>query len=329
MSCLTACGGGDSDGDPVNAGGVAGAIGSGGAAGGSGAGGSAGSAAGGSGGSLQSGCGSTTSPATGKLTLDVAGTQRTYYLHLPPSYDASKPWPLVLNFHGRTASVLGEASLLQENVSHMNAKGDAAGFIVANPQGITDSDGSQTWNAGVCCAEDKSRDDVGFVDALLAELESQLCIDSKRIYSTGLSNGGFFSHRLACERADRFAAVAPVAAFNGMTPCTPSRPVPVMAFNGTSDSLVSYTLAKTSAEAWAARNGCNATPTETFNNGDSHCDTYSGCQGGADVVFCTVDDGGHTWPGGLDLSGFGFGKTTQDINANDAMWDFFGQHALP
>ncbi|HMR76868.1 MAG TPA: hydrolase, partial [Polyangiaceae bacterium] len=77
------------------------------------------------------------------------------------------------------------------------------------------------------------------------------------------------------------------------------------------------------------RNGCSPTPTETFKNGDSHCDTYSGCTGGGEIVFCTVDDGGHTWPGGADLSVFGFGKTTNDLIANDALWDFFQKHPLP
>lgn len=258
----------------------------------------------------------------------MAGTARAYQLHLPPSYDASKPWPLVLNFHGRTPASAGEASTLQALVSGLNTKGDAAGFIVVNPQGLSESNGEQTWNAGLCCAQDQTRDDMGFVDALLASLEAELCIDSKRIYSTGLSNGGFMSHRLACERADRFAAVAPVAAFNGMPSCNPARPIPMISFNGTSDTLVSYALAQNSAAEWVKRNGCNAAATETFKNGDSHCDTYSGCQGGADVVFCTVDGGGHTWPGGFDLSGFGFGKTTKDLNANDALWAFFEKHAL-
>jgi polyhydroxybutyrate depolymerase len=326
VAFLTACGGSD-DGSSATpgSGGESGSAGSGGSGGAAGAPASGGA----SGGRSASGCGSAVSPQAGQRSVDVGGTERTYYLHVPTGYDASKAWPLVFNFHGRTASTFGAAAPLQENVSLLYEKGDAAGFIVVNPQGLTDSDGTQTWNAGLCCAEDKSRDDVAFVDAMLASLESELCVDAKRIYATGLSNGGFMSHRLACERADRFAAVAPVAAMNGMTTCSPSRPPSVIAFNGTADPLVDYGLAKTSITAWVTRNGCNATPTETFNNGDSHCDTYSGCTDGAEVVLCTVEDGGHTWPGGMDLSALGFGKTTQDLIANDAMWDFFEKHPLP
>jgi polyhydroxybutyrate depolymerase len=326
---LAACGSSD---DGAAAAASGGAAGTGGLAGQGGGGGSAGTpATGGSAGKpATSGCGITSVPQSGKRTLSVGGTERTYYLHVPTGYDASKPWPLVVNFHGRTLGALGEASLLQENVSHLNAKGDAAGFVVVNPQGLTDSDTYQTWNAGLCCAEDENRDDVGFVDAMLDSLESELCVDAKRVYATGLSNGGIMSYRLACERADRFAAIAPVAGTNGMVPCSPSRPVSVIAFHGTADPIVSYgNFGKPSLEAWVTRIGCNPTPTETYNKGDSHCDTYSGCQGGTEAVLCTVDDGGHTWPGGLDLSAYGFGKTTQDISATDALWDFFVKHPLP
>ena len=200
---------------------------------------------------------------------------------------------------------------------------------MVNPQGLSESDGSQTWNAGACCSADSSRDDVGFADAILDELETLLCVDEKRIFATGLSNGGFLSHRLACERAERYAAVAPVAAFNGMASCNPSRGISMIAFNGTADKLVSYAASQSSNQAWVTRNGCNPTPTETFKKGDSHCDTYSGCKDGAEVVFCTIDDGGHTWPGGMDMSALGFGKTTQDLMANDAMWDLFQKHPLP
>ncbi|MBX3127013.1 MAG: hypothetical protein KF718_09865 [Polyangiaceae bacterium] len=316
VGCALALGcGGDDDpkGSPSGTGG------SGGAAGGSGG----GAGAGGSG--AQSGCGQA-APATGKRTLTFGGAERWFVLHLPPSYDPSQPTPLVLNFHGRTAETFGEAAPLQQSLSKLPAKADAAGFILVAPQGLKDPDGNQTWNAGLCCAADKSRDDVGFVDAILDQLESELCVDASRVFATGLSNGGFMSHRLACERAERIAAVAPVAAYNGMTSCAPSRPISLIAFNGTADVLVSHAIALEHSAAWATRNGCDASAAQTFSNGDSTCQTYSGCDGGAEVVQCSVDDGGHTWPGGIDLPGFG--KTTQDLLANDAMWEFFQKHPL-
>lgn len=321
--CLVACGGSDDSGGRSSTGG----------SGGSGAGGSGGNTGGAAGaagsGAASSGCGKSDVPPSGKRSLDVGGASRSYQLYLPSGYDSAKKWPLVLNFHGRTASAFGEAAPAHEFVSKLSEKGSAAGFVVVNPQGLTDSDGSQTWNAGSCCAEDKSRDDVGFVDALLDALALDLCIDEKRVYAAGLSNGGFMSHRLACERAERFAAIAPVAAINGMSSCTPSRPVSVIAFNGTADNLVPYSVSEATIADWVSRNGCGATPTKTFEKGDSRCDTYSGCQAGAEVTFCSVTDGGHTWPGGADLSALGFGKTTQDLSANDALWDFFVKHPLP
>lgn len=272
------------------------------------------------------GCGSPP-PENGKRTIIHAGGKRSYQLHVAKGYSPSQPTPLVLNFHGRTMTALGEAAVAHELSSGLYAKGDAAGFIVVNPQGLT-ANGEQTWDAGLCCAADQGRDDVGYVDALIAQLRHELCIDDERIYATGISNGGFMAHRLACERANVFAAVAPVAAYNTMLTCNPSRAVPMLSFNGTSDPLVSYGWSQSSNQAWVARNGCNPTPTQTFEHGDSHCDTYAGCQGGAEVVFCTVDGGGHTWPGGPDLFFGGLGKTTKDLNANDAMWDFFQKHTL-
>ncbi len=324
---LSGCGGDDSESNP----GGGGSSGSGGAStgGAAGAGGSAGAGGGaGSGGASATGCGKQ-APTGGKHTLSHGGGERSYQLHLPANYDSSKPTPVVVNFHGRTAGSFGEASSLQESVSKMYAKADAAGFIVVNPQGLSETDGAQTWNAGTCCAADKSRDDVGFADAILDRLATELCLDDKRVFATGLSNGGFMSHRLACERAKRYAAVAPVAAYNGMAECNPELPVSIISFNGTADTLVSYAASQASNDAWLKRLGCNSTPAETFKKGDSHCDTYSGCNGGAEIVFCTVDDGGHTWPGGLDMSTLGFGKTTMDLSANDAMWDFFQKHPLP
>ena len=311
----------------TSSGGTAGSGALGGHAGGAGSSG-AGGIAGSGGGVLPAGCG-TEPPQSGKASLTHGGKERSYRLYLPPGYNSSQATPLVLNFHGRTAASFGEAAPLQEDVSGLAKKGAAAGFIVVNPQGLKEPDGAQTWNAGLCCSADKGRDDIGFVDALLDELQKKLCVDSKRVYATGLSNGGYMSHALACHRADRFAAVAPVAAANGTTPCAPARPAPVIAFNGTLDGLVWYSLATDSMKEWVKRNGCSFTPKQTFKKGDGRCESYSSCKGGAEVVQCTVDAGGHTWPGGADLSSLGFGKTSKDLIANDILWEFFKKHSLP
>jgi polyhydroxybutyrate depolymerase len=259
--------------------------------------------------------------------LTWSGATRTANVHVPASYDPSKPTPLVLNFHGYTSDG-GQEALL----SNMSAKADQAGFVVVYPQGL-----NQSWNAGACCGVSASSgvDDVGFVGQLLDELESRLCVDVHRVFATGMSNGGFLSHRLGCEMSTRIAAIAPVAGVLGVPACNPVRPVPVMHFHGTADPLVPYdgspSLGFPSVEdtftGWAARDSCAGSPATTFSKGDTSCASYEQCAGGASVTLCTVQGGGHTWPGGLPVPALGY--TTTELSATDAMWTFFTQHPLP
>src|SRR6185503_1632980 len=170
-----------------------------------------------------------------------------------------------------------------------------------------------------CCdpASTNNVDDTGFFKKLLDEAESKLCVDAKRIYMMGMSNGAYQSHRMACELADRVAAVGPVAGLLLFQGCTPSQPVPVMMVNGTSDSLSQYQYVAQGVNFWKGKNGCT-TMAQTYQNGDTTCVTHSGCTAGADVALCTVQDGGHQWPGG----GTEFpllGKKSNDIIATDAL----------
>jgi polyhydroxybutyrate depolymerase len=150
-----------------------------------------------------------------------------------------------------------------------------------------------------------------------------------------MSNGGFLSHRLGCELSTRIAAIAPVAGVMGIPTCTPARPVPVMHFHGTLDPLVPYSggsplgfpSVPVTNDGWAARNACTGSAQQTYQKGDATCMTHDQCAGGVSVTLCTIDGGGHTWPGGLPVPVLG--KTSTDISATDAMWDFFQKYKLP
>lgn len=262
-------------------------------------------------------------------TLKVGGMDRELHVHVPKAYDPNKPTPMVLNFHGYTSN-----GAQQDALSHMSEKADEAGFIAVHPEG---TGASPSWNAGACCgvAATSAVDDIGFVSAILAEATAKLCVDPHRVYATGMSNGGFFSHRLACEMSDRIAAIAPVAGVLGMPTCAPARPVPVLQFHGKLDGVVAYagnaglgfpSVAQTVAQ-WASRNGCSATPRETSKKGEVTCVTHDNCKDGAEVSLCSVAGGGHTWPGGTPVPSLG--HTTTEIVATDMMWDFFVKHPLP
>ena len=262
----------------------------------------------------------------GDHTIQVmhAGLKRTVLVHIPASLDLGAPAPLVLNFHGLTSNASQQVFF-----SGMNPKADEAGFIVVYPEGVQSS-----WNAGACCgaAIDQDLDDVGFVRALVAQLALTLCIDERRVYATGMSNGGFMSHRLACEAADVFAAVAPVSAVNGMDSCTPGRSVPVMMFNGTLDPLVAYGggglfgSAEQTFTDWSTRDLCGDAPKPGKSNGAASCQGHDICDAGVSVVFCTFQGMGHCWPGNPFCP---FGAASTDLSANDEMWTFFSQYTLP
>lgn len=267
-------------------------------------------------------------PSESVWMLEVGGRERRARVRVPASYDPRVPTAVVLNFHGLTMDGAAE-----EDLSLMTPVAEARNFVVMYPDG---TGMPRSWNAGACCspANGSGVDDVAFVAALLDEAGRRLCLDERRIFATGMSNGGFLSHRLGCELADRIAAIAPVAGVNGLDRCTPPRAVPVLHFHGTSDLLVAYNggglsgfrSVAASTSGWVERNGCDATPQVTFDREDTQCETWSGCRDGAEVTLCTVDGGGHTWPGGAQLPAGG--HTTTAISASDAMWDFFSRHPL-
>jgi len=272
------------------------------------------------------------------FTLTSSNLIRTSLLHVPAGYDPGQGAMLVLNFHGFSSDAPQQALL-----SGMSAESDARGFLVAYPYGLVSS-----WNAGQCCGQAwvDAVDDVQFVRDLIDRIAEDYCIDPRRIYATGMSNGGFLSHRLGCELADRIAAIAPVAGVLGLDPagCAPPRPVPVLHFHGTEDMLVPYgggmpfvewttggTLDFLSVDAtmaaWRGINGCAEPSTVTYQSGDSTCVRWAACDGDSEVIRCVAEGAGHTWPGGLPVPPMG--PTTEDMSATEMMLDFFEAHPLP
>jgi polyhydroxybutyrate depolymerase len=275
------------------------------------------------------GCGLAVPSGDATWTLTSGGLTRTLTVHVPASYDPAQTTPLVLDFHGEFSD-----GAQQDELSGMSAKADAEGFIAMFPEGIGGS-----WNAGGdCCgtALQENVDDVGFVSDILETAAVRLCVDPRRVFVTGMSNGAYLAQRLGCALADRIAAIAPVAGVLSVPPaCDPSQPVPVMEFHGTADLLVPYDGGGTTEEpsvpdtfaGWAARDQCSGAPQSTYQSGDVGCSSYLTCAAGAVVTLCTVTGGGHTWPGGMAVPLLGY--TTTDISATDAMWTFFQAHPLP
>jgi polyhydroxybutyrate depolymerase len=234
----------------------------------------------------------------------------------------------VLVFHGYL-----ETSAQIETITEMTPVADAHGFLVVYSQGLSNS-----WNAGACCGSSASLDveDVQFVRDMLDRLATDYCVDPKRVFSAGFSNGGMLSHRLACELSDRIAAIGPVSGTMAIDACNPLRPVPVMHTHGTSDFVVPYNggglggaaSVQTTISGWVTRNGCtDAQPTTVYQNGDATCQEYSQCNGQAPVRLCTIDGGGHQWPGGTS-AGPG-GTLSMDLDTSEALAAFFEAHPMP
>lgn len=279
------------------------------------------------GGSTSAGGGCTRAPGENDRTwtLRHGGVERSFLVHIPRDYDPSAQTPLVFDLHGRTFTAEAQRAL-----TGMNDLADREGFIVVHPQGI-----GRTWNGGVCCGEAARDDidDVGFIRAVLETVEAQLCVDPRRVFAAGMSNGGFLAHRLGCELSDRIAAIVPVAGVMGIADCAPPRAVPVLHFHGDADQVVrydgyaGYLSAQSSSQGWAQRNGCASQSMQTWAQDDVRCQAWTGCQQGATVQLCTIAGGGHTWPGGAPLPPLG--RTTQTISATELAWAFFQAHPMP
>lgn len=270
-----------------------------------------------------------------EMTLQSGGITRSYYVYLPASYDATVHVPLVLAFHGFAQGALGLATY-----SGWEAIAEQNGFVLVYPQG---TGVLPRWESGLFAPQRQPVDDVAFVRDMITHISQMLCIDTTRVYANGLSNGGGMSYRLACELSDHITAIGGVAGAYTDLPdgCQPNRPVPVIIFHGTDDTIVPYNGSDDGffllpslddfVLSWAERNGCDLSAPEMMPQvGDVSMIRYTACDEDADVVFYTIHGGGHTWPGAIITrlrDRFG-GYVTQDISASATMWAFFSQYAL-
>ena len=260
------------------------------------------------------------------------GLVREYILYVPASYAPGVPAPLLLNFHGYTSNALE-----QMFYGDFRPIADTTGVIVVHPQGTVDLLGNTHWNVGWGTS---TVDDVGFTSALIDSLSAAYTIDPTRIYSTGMSNGGFFSYKLACDLSDRIAAIASVTGsmnVNQAASCHPEHQMPVMEIHGTADQTVAYTgnilfaPIPSVLSFWVGYNGCT---TPAIVNPIADTDTADGCtaehhfypagQNGATVEHYKITGGAHTWPG----SAFGGVGTNQDIDACKEIWRFFSKYDI-
>ncbi len=286
----------------------------------------------------------TTLPSGDQLRyIEVGGRSRSYLVHLPPKHDPKKRAPVVLIFHGA-----GTNGVIMTMFCGMSRKADEAGFVAVYPNGTGIGEVMLTFNAwdGPIANRQNRPDDVAFTARLLDDLASFIAVDPKRVYATGMSNGGFMCYRLAAELSERIAAIAPVAGTLAVERCEPKRPVPVMHFHGTADTMVPFTgpnarsprflkfkNVEQTVQTWVTINGCPNEPTTTELPDIAHDGTkvkrmvYGPGKDGSEVVLFTIEGGGHTWPGQEPPVRF-IGKSTKNISANDLIWEFFVKHPM-
>jgi len=283
-----------------------------------------------------------------KQTLSHDGVKRTFHIKLPKAFNKDKPAPLVLALHGGG----GRGRMFDRGTTEgtLTAAADQRGIVLVFPEGM-----NKQWCDGRTeIIKKKCHDDVGFISKIIDVMVADYGIDPRRVYATGISNGGFMSVRLAMDLSNKIAAIAPVAAqiSKALKDKTPQRPISVMIINGTRDPLVPFSggqirlseygrgrgeilSTKASIKRFSRFNGCRKSPVRDklpdWDRDDGaivETATYTGCREKTEVVLVRVIGGGHTWPGGKQyLSPKLVGVVCRDINASEMILDFFLRHS--
>jgi len=265
-------------------------------------------------------------------TFMIYGRDRYYKTHLPLGYNYQKKYPLVFVFHGG----LGNPELMDKQTGFSD-KSDKEGFIVVYPYGTGSFDKKLlTWNTWDCCgyADKKNINDIDFIIEVYNEIVSKYNVDEKRIYATGMSNGGMMCYLLACEVPEKFAAFAPVvAAMFDTTSCNPKSEASLIIFNSLDDEHIPYSggigekslvdveklPVETTVNLWVKKFNCYF-----MNNSESSSFVKTSYKNnnGTEIVLYKMLSGGHSWPGGEKIRRFA-DNPVKNVSATDLIWEFF------
>lgn len=286
-----------------------------------------------------SGCGHHEASGSLQYTVTVSGHRRTVIVHIPAGYTGKRKLALVLDLHGSESTASA-----QEKFSGMDATADADHFIVAYPQALIPDGIGYDWNipgepmVNGNFPPASAPSDVTFLTTLVRDLAGRYCVDLSRVYATGVSGGGRMASQIACD-ASVIAAIAPVAGLRYPSPCPASRPVPVIAFHGTADTIDPFDgngagywtySVPTAAHLWAGRDRCAASPQTTAGRG-YRLTRYTSCSGGTEVELYAITGEGHEWPGGPAMPSAitsVLGPQSDAVDASALMWAFFRAHPL-
>ena len=265
-----------------------------------------------------------------RCTFTHGSIERYYLIYTPLNIDQKTNIPLLFSLHGYGGSAI-------RNIEYTNFRSiaDSNDFIVIFPQGAPYTSqlvsSSSHWNSGGWTTG-SNVDDVDFIDTIIDQSLNKHNIDSNRIYSTGMSNGGFMSYHLACNLSSKIAAIASVTGsmtFETYDDCNPSHPTSVLQIHGAQDTTVPFEGNTTlgmksipdSMEYWALYNSCNSDPTiaitDFFEEGYSvQYDYYENCLNNVSVELVLHSSMRHTWPTSDSLS----------YSASQNIWDFLSKY---
>ncbi|MBA4387171.1 MAG: hypothetical protein C0404_04260 [Verrucomicrobia bacterium] len=292
-------------------------------------------------------------PGDHNFTIKTGGLDRHYTVHVPRGYNGRTPVPVVVMLHGGGGS--GRAAAVETG---WDVKADDIGFIAVFPEALPPDPARsnsfarnpQLWNDGSerFYRGQKKVDDVGFLNAMLDEISARFAVDARRVFFTGFSNGASMVFRFAAEAPRRVTAIAPVAGACWIAPGNMERPVSMCYITGLADPLnlieggVPRLLngasdpirakpkppVRESILKWATALGCPSAAASVTGTEGVRTEILGPGRGGAEVIFITVEDLGHTWPGGSSLLPESMvGKRTARIRATDVIWAFFQKHS--